>query len=132
MATADPSEAALPPRLLVVDNELVIRRLLTMYLQHSGFTCDAASSGEEALGIVAQEPDRFRVVITDLDMPEMNGLQLATLLREKYPALREVLKQLAGVLTVDEMRKLNFAVDGEKRQAKDVAQEFLRGKAVLR
>lgn len=50
---------------------------------------------------------------------------------EKYPALREVLKQLGGILTVDEMRKLNYAVDGEKRQAKDVAREFLRGKGLV-
>ena len=50
---------------------------------------------------------------------------------EKYPALREVLKQLGGILTVDEMRKLNYAVDGEKRQAKDVAREFLRQKRLL-
>jgi len=51
---------------------------------------------------------------------------------EKYPALRGVLKQLGGILTVDEMRKLNYAVDGEKRQAKDVAREYLAAKGVLR
>jgi osmoprotectant transport system substrate-binding protein len=50
---------------------------------------------------------------------------------EKYPALREVLKQLGGILSVDEMRKLNFAVDSEKRQAKDVAREFLSGKGIV-
>ena len=88
MTTADPVEAAPATRLLVVDNELVIRRLLTMYLLHSGFPCDSAASGDEALTIVSQDPERFRVVITDLDMPYMNGLQLATLLRERYPALR--------------------------------------------
>lgn len=51
---------------------------------------------------------------------------------EKYPALRAVLKQLGGILTVDEMRKLNFAVDGEKRQANDVAREFLVRKGMVR
>jgi osmoprotectant transport system substrate-binding protein len=50
---------------------------------------------------------------------------------ESNPRLREVLKQLGGILTVDEMRKLNFAVDGEKRQPKDVAREFLLRKGVL-
>jgi osmoprotectant transport system permease protein len=49
---------------------------------------------------------------------------------DKYPALREVLKQLGGILSVEEMRKLNYAVDGEKRQAKDVAREFLRSKGL--
>ena len=50
---------------------------------------------------------------------------------QKYPALRDLLKQLGGILSVDEMRKLNYAVDGEKRQAKDVAREFLRGKGLV-
>jgi osmoprotectant transport system permease protein len=49
----------------------------------------------------------------------------------KYPELRSVLKQLGGILTVDEMRTLNYAVDGEKRQPKDVAREFLAKKGLL-
>ena len=44
---------------------------------------------------------------------------------EKYPELRGVLKQLGGILSVAEMRRLNYAVDGEKRQPKDVVREFL-------
>jgi osmoprotectant transport system permease protein len=50
---------------------------------------------------------------------------------QKYPELRAVLKQLGGTLTVDEMRRLNYAVDGEKRQPRDVAREFLRRKDIL-
>jgi osmoprotectant transport system permease protein len=49
----------------------------------------------------------------------------------KYPELRAILKQLGGILTVDEMRKLNYAVDGEKRQPRDVARGFLIEKRVL-
>ena len=44
---------------------------------------------------------------------------------EKHPEVRSVLKQLGGTLTVDEMRKLNYALDSEKRQPNDVAREFL-------
>ncbi len=51
---------------------------------------------------------------------------------EKYPGLREVLKQLGGVLSVDEMRQLNYAVDGEHRRAGDVVGEFLARKKLLR
>jgi glycine betaine/choline ABC-type transport system substrate-binding protein len=51
---------------------------------------------------------------------------------EKNPAVREALKQLAGILTVDEMRKLNFAVDGAKRQPAEVAREFLKRKGIVR
>lgn len=51
---------------------------------------------------------------------------------ELHPELRSVLKQLGEILTVEEMRKLNYAVDGEKRQPKDVAREFLERKGILR
>lgn len=47
---------------------------------------------------------------------------------EKYPEIRAALKSLGGALTVEEMRRLNFAVDGERRAAKDVVGEFLREK----
>jgi osmoprotectant transport system permease protein len=51
---------------------------------------------------------------------------------EKYPILRATLAQLGGILTVDEMRRLNYAVDGEKRAPKDVAREFLKRKSIVR
>ena len=52
-------------------------------------------------------------------------------LLEQYPQVRAALKRLSGILTVDEMRKLNYAVDGEKRQPKEVAREFLVKKGIL-
>jgi osmoprotectant transport system permease protein len=50
---------------------------------------------------------------------------------QQHPEVRSVLQQLGGILTVDEMRKLNYAVDGEKRQPGEVAREFLRRKGIL-
>jgi len=50
---------------------------------------------------------------------------------DRHPKLREAFKQLGGILSVEAMRKLNFAVDGEKRQPKDVAREFLQGKGIV-
>jgi glycine betaine/choline ABC-type transport system substrate-binding protein len=50
---------------------------------------------------------------------------------EKYPVLRNVLQQLGGILNVEEMRRLNYAVDGDKRQPAEVAREFLRHKKIL-
>lgn len=51
---------------------------------------------------------------------------------EKHPEVRAVLEQLGGILNVEEMRKLNYAIDGEHRQAKDVVREFLRHKGLLK
>jgi glycine betaine/choline ABC-type transport system substrate-binding protein len=50
---------------------------------------------------------------------------------DKHPELGEALRKLAGILTVEEMRQLNYKVDGEKRQAKDVVREFLLQKGFI-
>jgi osmoprotectant transport system substrate-binding protein len=47
---------------------------------------------------------------------------------EKYPQLRSALQELGGKISEVDMRKMNFEVDGNKREAKQVAQEFLQNK----
>ena len=50
---------------------------------------------------------------------------------DKHPELANVLRKLGGILTVEAMRELNYKVDGEKRQAKDVVREFLLQKGLI-
>ena len=47
---------------------------------------------------------------------------------QKHPELAEVLAELGGKISDDEMQRLNYAVDGQHRDATDVVREFLRGK----
>jgi osmoprotectant transport system permease protein len=44
---------------------------------------------------------------------------------DRYPEIRDAIRGLAGKLTDSEMRRLNYAVDGEKRDVKEVVREFL-------
>lgn len=48
----------------------------------------------------------------------------------KHPEVRDALKGLGGLISVEEMRQLNFQVDGERRAVKDVVQEFLQKKGL--
>jgi osmoprotectant transport system substrate-binding protein len=48
----------------------------------------------------------------------------------RHPEMREALMDLAGKISTDEMRKMNNAVDGQHRDAADVAREFLRSKGL--
>lgn len=88
-------------------------------------------AGNSTDGLIA----RYRLVQLEDDrryFPPYDAVPVArraTL--EKYPQVRAALKRLGGILTVDEMRKLNYAVDGEKRQPKDVAREFLLRKKII-
>ncbi len=66
-------------RLLVVDDERQITRMLRMALQSAGYAVETACDGVEALQkFEAQPPD---LVITDLAMPEMDGLELTRAIR---------------------------------------------------
>ena len=67
--------------ILVVDDEDRIRRLLKMYLERENFIIDEASDGEEALE-KALEKD-YDLILLDLMMPKMDGLEVAKQLREK-------------------------------------------------
>jgi len=51
---------------------------------------------------------------------------------KRHPELRGVLRQLAGILSVDEMRQLNYQVDGEKRRPREVVREFLIEKKLIK
>src|SRR3989442_13759521 len=62
---------------LVVDDEPRLRRVLVRLLEGDGFTCREAGSGVEALAVL--EHERIPLVISDLRMPQMDGV---TLLRE--------------------------------------------------
>jgi len=49
----------------------------------------------------------------------------------RVPALREVLAKLANAISTDEMRRLNYEIDGRKRDPKEVVNEWLKSKGFL-
>lgn len=63
-------------RVLVVDDETVICDILREFLEFEGFQVNTANSGESAVELLARERFGFDVVLTDLKMPGMGGLEL--------------------------------------------------------
>ena len=76
---AEPSDADLRPKLLVVDDTPANVRLLEAILVPSGYLVIPASSGAEALELVARE--RPHLVLLDIEMPEMDGYEVCRTLR---------------------------------------------------
>src|ERR1700682_257592 len=66
-------------RILIVEDEEKLRRVIELHLMSAGFEVDKARSAEEALRLV----DRADMVITDLRLPSMDGLQLLALIRRQ-------------------------------------------------
>ena len=71
------------PRILVVDDNDDIRSMLELLLRREGFDVAAARDGEEALALFAERP--ADIVVTDLFMPERDGIETIVALRERYP-----------------------------------------------
>lgn len=70
-------------RILMVEDEAHIVRLMTMALERAGYAVDSAGNGVEALGYLQdQHPD---VMITDIDMPRMTGQELCMQLNAELP-----------------------------------------------
>ncbi len=75
-------EAGRNARVLVVDDEEMVRNILQKLLSIKGHHVTAVSSGPEALEVL--ERQEFDVIFTDLGMPDMNGRQLARAVRNKF------------------------------------------------
>jgi len=80
-AGKEPATALSDMHVLLVDDDPGAGNALSAILQKIGCDVSSVSSGAEALEVVADEPEWFDIIITDLAMPEMSGLDLAGRLR---------------------------------------------------
>jgi putative two-component system response regulator len=74
-----------PLRVLVVDDEPTIRELIQRCLELEGYTCTTAPTAEVALQRLGEE--RFALLVSDIHMPGMSGMELLAVVREIYPDL---------------------------------------------
>ena len=88
-------EAHVPPPpapcALVVDDEAPVRRFAVRVLQHDGFRVLEAADGAEALELLQNQPESVDVVVSDIVMPRMNGVELMEALSVSYPQVPVVL-----------------------------------------
>lgn len=72
---------------LIVDDEVNVRQAMQRVLEHNGYVVLSAANGREGLGLYLLQREKVRVVVTDLMMPEMNGVALVRALRDLDPRL---------------------------------------------
>jgi two-component system, cell cycle sensor histidine kinase and response regulator CckA len=87
---AEPA-APLNARVLLVDDEEMIRRTARRLLRSLGCTVEEATTGVEAVAKVTASPAAFDVVVMDLTMPEMDGYEATRRIAELAPSLPVVL-----------------------------------------
>src|SRR5215218_1505835 len=85
--SAEPNTAA--PHCLVVDDEPRLRQVLVHLMRGDGFTCLEAGNGEDALALLQTHP--VTLVMSDLRMPKMDGLELLRQVRSRWPDVAVVM-----------------------------------------
>jgi DNA-binding NtrC family response regulator len=95
-------------KILIVDDELNMRLVLSAMLKKEGFEVSSASNGREALQIL--QLNEMAVVITDLKMPDIDGMELMTSISERYPEILVIMITAHGTIAtaVEALKKGAF------------------------
>ncbi|MBI2267143.1 MAG: response regulator [Armatimonadetes bacterium] len=96
-------------KVLVVDDDRFVRQILQETLESEGYAVQTADNGQKVLDLL--KDDEFEVVLTDMDMPQMDGLTLISRLKEVRPDLPVVV--LSGTTDLDTV------IEAMKRGASD-------------
>jgi signal transduction histidine kinase/DNA-binding response OmpR family regulator len=94
MRTSDAAELS-GKKILVVDDNATNRLILKKQLELWNIGCVAVESGEEVLGLLSTK-EQFDLIITDMQMPSMDGLQLAQRIKKVHPQLPIILLSSIG------------------------------------
>jgi len=71
-------------KVLIVDDEENIRTLIKEELEEAGYEVTTASNAKDALETLENDQD-IDIICTDIEMPDVNGLELASEIRKRYP-----------------------------------------------
>ena len=92
--------------ILVVDDEVVVRNMIQRVLRREGFAVLSAADGQEALLVFRKFPETVHMLITDIEMPGLNGFALAAQIRLEKPQTKILF--ISGRLTAAETDPAHF------------------------
>ncbi len=122
LASQSDEPPADPQAVLVVDDSISVRKLAARFLEVEGIEVDTAIDGLDALKKLAS--GRFRMVITDLEMPRMHGYELIAEIR-RQPALRHLPVIVCSSRSSEKHRQRAFEVGAQGYLTKPFTSELL-------
>jgi CheY-like chemotaxis protein len=76
-------------KLMIVDDNEGVRHLVSRWLERAGFSVSQAKDGAEALDLIKKDPPD--IILADIRMPKINGLELARMVKREFPGTKVVL-----------------------------------------
>ena len=103
------------PQILIVDDDPIVADSLAEFMEHEGYTALTAGDGHDALGVIEESASNghepIGLVVTDLNMPRCNGIELLKTIRKKHPHL--------VVIVITGFGKIETAVEAVRLGASD-------------
>lgn len=111
-------------RILVVDDDTLVRKMIVRVLTTAGFEAEGAAGGDEALQLSRKRS--FDLVILDVVMPEKGGIETVMELRQHNPKQRTII--MSGKVPVD---STTFRMLAERFGASDILEKPFKSKDIL-
>lgn len=108
-------------KVLIIDDEVVLRQTLARVLQQAGFEATSAENADQALAFLKSTP--FDLVYLDLRMPGLHGLDVLKLIHEQYPVL--------PVILFTAQPDINSAVEALRNGATDYLLKPLKPQVII-
>ncbi|WP_211826798.1 response regulator [Kistimonas asteriae] len=108
--------------ILVVDDVVELREELALCLEDEGFRVFQAENGVEALNVLKQQED-VSIVITDILMPKMDGMELCTEIRKSRPGMKIVAISGGGKVSEENHNLVGSYLRKAQREGADVILE---------
>ncbi|MGE5093807.1 MAG: response regulator [Betaproteobacteria bacterium] len=111
----------LPLKILVAEDNVVNQKVVLRMLAHLGYIADVAATGHEVLD--ALERQDYDVVLMDIQMPDMDGIEATRRIIERHPATRRprIIAMTANALRGDRERFLAAGMDGYLSKPLDIS-----------
>ena len=114
-------------KILIIDDSISLRQYLRLLLINNGYAVLEAENGEKGYKIYSQELPDF--VITDILMPDMDGIELITKLRNEFKEIKIIVMSDGGIFSgipyFEICRKIGVTSTLEKPINKDLLLEML-------
>jgi CheY-like chemotaxis protein len=110
-------------RILLVDDDDALRKMLGLNLAMMGYAVTEATNGKEALA--AQKSEPADLILTDLVMPEKEGIETIGELRKKYPAAKIIAMSGGGRVSAADYLKVAKMMGADFALAKPFTQQEL-------
>lgn len=91
-------------RILIVDDNLPLRECMVDFLGLEGHEVEAADGGHSAIQLIERHGALFDLVITDMRLPGVNGLEVCKVVQEQAPLCRLLL--ISGSMDDDKLREM--------------------------